>query len=130
MEEVQSYNLEPTPILMAAGGAMLVGSLIAVIAWIILVVKGFNTNVGWGLVVLLLSPLGALIYGLVNWARGGGAFLAYLIANILVVAGFVMVYSDPQVKQMIEEAEAEATSTSAQVELPGFRLGDRFERYL
>lgn len=130
MEEVQSYNLEPTPILMAAGGAMLVGSLIAVIAWIILVVKGFNTNVGWGLVVLLLSPLGALIYGLVNWARGGGAFLAYLIANVLVVAGFVMVYSDPQVKQMIEEAEAEATSTSAQVELPSAGLSERLERYL
>jgi len=55
--------------------------LAAVVIHIVLLVQGFKTSVGWGLLVLLLGGLGGLIFAFGNWGRRGWA-VVYLVAWI------------------------------------------------
>lgn len=57
--------------------ALLTG-LIAGISLIWLVGRAFGKHVAWGLVVLLLSPLAAVIFGIRYWRDEKGPFLVYV----------------------------------------------------
>ena len=44
------------------------GSAVAFIGWVMLLIKGFQKSVLWGLLCLLTCGLGALIFGIINWS--------------------------------------------------------------
>ncbi len=52
--------------------------LVALIALIWLLVRAFKRNILWGLAVLLLSPITAIIYGILYWRDDKKPFLAYI----------------------------------------------------
>ncbi|MGB7932657.1 MAG: hypothetical protein WCH04_10620 [Gammaproteobacteria bacterium] len=56
----------------------LLAGLIAGISLIWLAVRAFGKHVAWGLVVLFLSPLAAVIFGIRYWRDEKGPFLVYV----------------------------------------------------
>lgn len=64
--------MEKLPLLTQLSGIM---TLLALI-W--LSISAFRKHAGWGLVVLLLSPIGASIFGICHWADAKKPFLAYI----------------------------------------------------
>ena len=61
-------------------------ALTASFALIWLVVRAFKKHPGWGFAVLLLSPPGAMAFGVKYWQEEKQAFLAYLISFCMAVA--------------------------------------------
>lgn len=53
--------------------------LATLVVHFVLLVQGFKTSVGWGLIVLLLGALGGLIFAFGKWGRRGWAVI-YLVA--------------------------------------------------
>ena len=53
--------------------------LAALVIHFVLLVQGFKTSVGWGLIVLLLGALGGLIFAFGKWGRRVWAVI-YLVA--------------------------------------------------
>ena len=53
--------------------------LATLVIHIVLLVQGFKTSVGWGVLVLLLGAVGGLIFAFGKWGRRGWA-VVYLIA--------------------------------------------------
>jgi hypothetical protein len=64
--------MDKLPLLTQLSGIM---TLLALI-W--LSISAFRKHAGWGLVVLLLSPIGASIFGIRHWADAKKPFLAYI----------------------------------------------------
>lgn len=62
------------------GGA---GGLLVLIGWIWLVVMGFKTELVWGLIALLLGPLGALVFGIVKWPMTQTPLILMVVGLIL-----------------------------------------------
>jgi len=61
-------------------------ALTASFALIWLVVRAFKKHPGWGFVVLLLSPPGAMAFGIKYWQGEKQAFLTYLISFCMAVS--------------------------------------------
>jgi hypothetical protein len=64
--------MDKLPLLTQLSGIM---TLLALI-W--LSVSAFRKHAGWGLLVLLLSPIGASVFGIRHWAEAKKPFLAYI----------------------------------------------------
>ena len=67
----------------------LLGSVVSLIGWIMLVIKGFQKSVIWGLINLLTCGLGALIFGIINWSDEGirKALFIFLAGWVLCIIG-------------------------------------------
>ncbi len=117
MEEV-SHTLEMTPALIAAGAVLGIGLIMSFITWIILVVKGFQTGVGWGILNLLLPFPGAIIFAAMNWSRGGGAMIAYLIGGALFMGGYIGAIASGVMQQIDKEMEIEYEDPNSQLYHP------------
>jgi len=60
--------------------------LLSSITLIWLVIRAFKTNVGWGLAVLLLSPISATAFGVTHWRDEKLPFLAYITTFATAIA--------------------------------------------
>ena len=60
-----------------------VSSLLAFIGFIWLVITGFRRNVFWGIMVLLFSPITAIIFAALNWFEAKKAFIAFIVPTII-----------------------------------------------
>lgn len=88
METTATPDFSP---LMIIGTALLgIGFLMMISFWIVLVVKGFKTSGGQGVLVLLLGSLGGLIFACMNWARAGKAFILHIVGFVLLIGGFAL----------------------------------------
>lgn len=63
-------------------------SVVSLIGYIWLVVVGFKRSVLWGILVLLFSPLTAIIFAAMNWFDAKKAFLLYIIPTVIILASF------------------------------------------
>jgi glutaredoxin-like YruB-family protein len=63
-----------------------IGALIATIGGILLLIAAFRQSIVWGLVVLL-APLGNLVFTCLHWAESKSAFFASLIGTVILFAG-------------------------------------------
>ena len=52
-------------------------ALVATVAWIWLLVRGFKINAKWGFAILLLSPFSAIFFGVYHWDKQKQPFLLY-----------------------------------------------------
>ena len=83
----------------------------ALLAFALLIVRAFHKNTAWGLSVMLLSPPGAIAFGLKFWRQEKIVILAYLITFLTAVSlslylftswgGWELVRTSQQVKQAI-----------------------------
>jgi len=83
----------------------------ALLTFALLVVRAFHKNTAWGLSVMLLSPPGAIAYGIKFWRQEKIALLAYIITFLTAVSlslylftswgGWELVRTSQQVKQAI-----------------------------
>lgn len=95
-----------TPALLA-----LLTGFTALLAFALLTVRAFNKNAAWGLSVMLLSPPGAVAFGIKYWRQEKIVILAYLITFLTAVSlslylfsswgGWELVRTSQQVKQAI-----------------------------
>jgi hypothetical protein len=62
---------------------LLISSALAFVGYIWLVITGFRRNVFWGIMVLLFSPVTAIIFAMLNWFDAKRAFITFIIPAIL-----------------------------------------------
>ncbi|MFC2085762.1 hypothetical protein ACFLRO_00965 [Bacteroidota bacterium] len=73
---------------------ILVGSVIALIYGIQLIIIAFQTSILWGLVYLFV-PFGALIFVILHWEDTSYSFLRSLLSIPFFVAGLLMMPGAP-----------------------------------
>lgn len=78
--------------------------LIALVAFVLLIIAGFKRSVLWGIVVLLI-PLGTLIYALKYWQEVKKPFLVFFSANMVSYAIFYYFFSQIGGMDMINMAQ-------------------------
>jgi len=78
----------------------LLAGVISLIGYLWLVFVGFKRNVAWGLLVLLLSPITAIVFSLMHWYEAHKAFLVYIISFVLCAASAVFITGDVGVGNM------------------------------
>ncbi len=67
--------------------ALGVGALIATVGTILLLIAAFRRSIIWGLVVLLLGGLGALIYTCLHWTEARAGFLVSFVGTVICLGG-------------------------------------------
>jgi glutaredoxin len=75
-------------------GAIAIGALISTIGTILLLVAAFRQSILWGLIVLL-APLGNIVFTCLHWAEAKAGFLATIVGAVVCVGGFLTI---PQVQ--------------------------------
>ena len=61
-----------------------VAALIAVFGWVWLIVQGFrDKSWWWGLIVMLLPPIGGILFGFMRWPKTKQAFIIYCLGLLL-----------------------------------------------
>ena len=78
--------------------------LIALVAFVFLIIAGFKRSVLWGIVVLLI-PFGTLVYGIKYWAEVKKPFLGYVCANAISYAIFFYVFNQFGGMEMINMSQ-------------------------
>ncbi|HRX56317.1 MAG: hypothetical protein R3F31_15985 [Verrucomicrobiales bacterium] len=78
-----------------------IGGLVTFVFWIILVIKGFKTNVWWGLGNLFISIPVAIIFGIM-FPAARKAMLLFLAGFILYIIGYVIAVV-PMMKEAMEQ---------------------------
>lgn len=89
---------------MIIGGILVaIGGLISLIFNIIILVKAFQTSVGWGFISLLV-PFGIIVFVVKFWDQCKGPFLKYLGGAALTIIGIAVAM--PGFLAMAEEMES------------------------
>lgn len=73
---------------------LLVAGLVSLVGYFWLAIVAFKRSVPWGLLVLLLSPLTAIVFSLVHWFEARKAFLVYIISFLLCAGSAVFISGD------------------------------------
>lgn len=85
---------------------LVIASIVNLIAWIWLVIVGFQRSVVWGILVFLFSPLSALIFAIMHWFDAKKPFLIYIVSTIAMIVPIVMMLSKVDTSQMAQVMEA------------------------
>jgi hypothetical protein len=98
--------------------------LIGLVGYIWLCVVAFKRHPGWGLLVLFLSPITAVVFALKHWQESKKPFLVYMGSFVGCVALAVYLFSTVglQMMALAEQASAEA-STAMTDQQPGAEAG-------
>lgn len=68
--------------------------LLSLVGYLWLAIVAFKRSVVWGVLVLLLSPITAIIYSLMNWFDARKAFLVYIVSFLLCTGSAVYIYGE------------------------------------
>ncbi|MEN8204487.1 MAG: hypothetical protein ABFS24_00620 [Pseudomonadota bacterium] len=63
------------------------------VTFIWLLARAFGKHAGWGMAVLLFSPISAVIFGIKHWKYEKVPFLAYMTASITTIALFLYLFT-------------------------------------
>jgi hypothetical protein len=78
--------------------------VISLIGYLWLAIVAFKRSVLWGVLVLLLSPITAIVYSLLNWFEARKAFIVYMVAFVVCAGIGVYMYGVVGVGNMQEIA--------------------------
>jgi len=88
-----------------------IAGITALVTFIWLVIRAFGKHAGWGIAVLLLSPVSAIVFGINYWKSDKLPFLAYITTSLTAIAlclylftswgGWDLVHAMRQVQQGI-----------------------------
>jgi len=70
-------------------GLQIIGYIISLVFGIIIIIKAFQTHVGWGICALVV-PFASLVFVIKYWDKAGKPFLLSLISIPFVAAGTIM----------------------------------------
>jgi len=89
--------------------------LIGLVGFIWLCVVAFKRHPGWGLLVLFLSPITAIVFAIRHWHESKKPFLIYMgsLAASIALAVYTVSTVGLQMKAMAEEAAAEMSAEMA-----------------
>ena len=96
---------------------LLISSLLAFVGYIWLVVTGFRRNVFWGIMVLLFSPITAIIFAALNWFEAKRAFITFIIPAIVMYGTMAYMYTKigpdnlAEINKRIESGELKLNET-------------------
>jgi hypothetical protein len=96
---------------------LLISSLLAFVGYIWLVVTGFRRNVFWGIMVLLFSPITAIIFAALNWFDAKKAFITFIIPAIIMYGTMAYMYTKigpdnlQEINKRIESGELKLNET-------------------
>jgi hypothetical protein len=99
----------------------------ALVAFIWLVARAFRKNNGWGILVLLFSPISAVFFGIKYWKADKVPFLAYIMSSTAAIAlcltlfaswdGWELVYASQQVQEGLETHTLSEKETQALISI-------------
>ena len=78
----------------------LLAGVVSLVGYLWLAIVAFKRSVPWGLLVLLLSPITAIVYSLMHWFEARKAFIVYIISFVLCAGSAVFIYGDVGVGNM------------------------------
>jgi hypothetical protein len=78
--------------------------VLSLVGYLWLAIVAFKRSIPWGLLVLLFSPISAIVFSLTNWFDARKAFLVYIIAFVLFFGSAVMIYGEVGMGNMQEIA--------------------------
>lgn len=90
--------------------------LVCTVAFIWLVVVAFKHSTVWGVLVLLFSPITAIVFAVKNWEESKKPFLAYIgssVAGFAVVVMFIISLGAPMVQMAHQMSEGEVSQQEA-----------------
>ena len=70
-----------------------------------LAIVGFKRSVPWGVLILLFSPITAIIYAVTNWFDARKAFVMYMVSFVLMCGAAILIYSEVGMGNMHQIAE-------------------------
>ena len=81
------------------------------LAWVLslagylwLAIVAFKRSIPWGVLVILFSPISAIVFSLTNWYDARKAFLVYIVSFVLFAGLTVMIYGEVGMGNMQEIA--------------------------
>ena len=83
----ESYAMNALSLVAQAAG------LISIITFIWLLARAFGRHTGWGMAVLLFSPISAVVFGIKHWKDEKTPFLAYITTSITAIALFLYLFT-------------------------------------
>ncbi len=104
--------------------------LVSLVAYIWLVVVAFKRSVGWGIGVLLLSPISAIVFAVKYWQESKKPFLIYIgsvsasIAMVFVMFAFLGGFARMSMASKMSEGEAGEAEVAAFMEQHLDRMED------
>lgn len=95
--------------LLIIGGMVLGGiaSIATLVTLIILIVRAFQTSVGWGLAFLLIPFFGPLIFVIGKWDRAAKPFLGFVLSIFAGAGAAVMLLMDRGVESFHDSMKTE-----------------------
>ncbi len=109
-------QIKKKPLIFVGFGLLFISFITWAISHIILIVRGFEEAVGWGLAVLFI-PLAGFIYCCMRLKKMKAVILVFSLAVIFLITGFVLIYIsiDPELKESLQELEAINFGTTAKL---------------
>jgi len=109
-------QIKKKPLIFVGFGLLFISFITWAISHIILIVRGFEEAVGWGLAVLFI-PLAGFIYCCMRLKKMKAVILVFSLAVIFLITGFVLIYIsiDPELKESLKELEAINFGTTAKL---------------
>jgi len=98
-----------------------VAGIVNFIAFIWLVIVGFQRSVLWGILVFLFSPLAALVFAIMHWLDAKKPFLLYIVSTIAMIVPIVMMLMQADTRQLAQIMQG--------VESGEIRPNEAFEQY-
>lgn len=88
---------------------LLLLGFITFISYIWLVVAAFKKSVLWGFLVLFLSPVTAIIFGILHWKDAKKPFLTFMLANVVYIASSFyavsLILNSPGFVELVQKAK-------------------------
>ena len=67
--------------------------VISLVTFIWLLARAFGRHTGWGMAVLLFSPISAVVFGVKHWKEEKAPFLAYITTSVTAIALFLYLFT-------------------------------------
>jgi len=105
-----------------------VAGLVSLVGFVWLCVVAFRRHVGWGLAVLFLSPIAAIVFAAKHWQSSRKPFLVYIGSCAMLVVLVVAAFTSLGGFQMMGMAARMSRGEELGQEEAGRFVGDRMQR--
>ena len=95
-------------LILLAASLIVLGGIAALLCWIMQVYRAFQHSLSWGLTALVLSPVGGLVFAVLNWQENRGLFLAFIVSSVVAGSGVNLMLQTPRGKSLAGEPAASA----------------------
>jgi hypothetical protein len=106
-----------SPLFFVGLGIVGIGALLVAIFGILLIIRAFQTSVGWGFAYLFIPAFGPLFFVVKHWDVAKGPFLKALAASVMAGVGMAVISLTGNVQEVPAETPP-GNGGTAPVEAP------------